>query len=51
MVIETEMVALCGGDSASVTTTWHVNFPFAVGLPVIAPVDAPRVSPGASCPE
>jgi hypothetical protein len=43
-------VALRGGDPASVTLTLNVYWPAFVGVPLIAPVAAFRVSPGGRLP-
>jgi hypothetical protein len=43
-------VALAAGDPESFTVTVNVTLPAAVGVPVIAPVDAFRLSPGGSVP-
>jgi hypothetical protein len=43
-------VAVCAGEDESVTVTVKVELPAVVGVPVMAPVEAARLSPAGSDP-
>ena len=51
MVMDTEMFAVCGLASVSVTPITHLKVPFAVGFPVTVPFGALIDNPGGSLPD
>jgi hypothetical protein len=51
MVIDSFFVALSAGTSESVTLTWNLKMPGAVGRPAMTPFDESSDSPAGSNPD